>query len=66
MVRCKKQYTVHLDKEVIERIDELAKGFGFSRSQMIRNLIRQVLSSVGAEACTCELVLAARKRLPDC
>jgi predicted transcriptional regulator len=44
MVRLKKQYTVQLEDDVIERIDQLAKKLGHNRSQMMRNLLLQGLA----------------------
>jgi metal-responsive CopG/Arc/MetJ family transcriptional regulator len=44
MTRTKKQYTVQLEDDVIDRIDKLAKKLGHNRSQMMRNLIFQGLS----------------------
>jgi hypothetical protein len=44
MIRLKKQYTVQLEDEVINRIDKLAEKLGHNRSQMMRNLLLQGLT----------------------
>jgi len=43
MSRLKKQYTVQLEDDVIERIDRLAEKLGHTRSQMMRNMLLQGL-----------------------
>ncbi|HNZ32258.1 MAG TPA: ribbon-helix-helix domain-containing protein [Smithellaceae bacterium] len=43
MTRPKKQYTVQLEEDVVDRIDKLAKKLGHNRSQMMRNLLLQGL-----------------------
>ena len=43
MTRLKKQYTVQLEDDVVERIDRLANKLGHSRSQMMRTFMIQGL-----------------------
>lgn len=43
MTRLKKQYTVQLEDDIIERIDRLANKLGHSRSQMMRTFMIQGL-----------------------
>jgi len=43
MTRLKKQYTVQLEDDVVERIDRLAAKLGHNRSQMMRNMLLQGL-----------------------
>jgi len=43
MTRVKKQYTVQLEDDVIERIDQLAKKLGHTRSLMMRTFLIQGL-----------------------
>lgn len=43
MIRPKKQYTVQVEDDVIQRIDRLAEKLGHSRSQMMRNMLLQGL-----------------------
>ncbi len=44
MTRLKKQYTVQLEDDVVERIDRLAAKLGHNRSQMMRNMLLQGLA----------------------
>ncbi len=43
MTRLKKQYTVQLEDDVVERIDRLAKKLGHTRSLMMRTMLIQGL-----------------------
>lgn len=40
MKRTKKQYTVQLEPEFVEKIDRLAEKLGMPRSQLMRNLMK--------------------------
>ena len=39
MKRAKKQYTVQLNPDFVQKIDEMAEKLGLTRSQMMRNLM---------------------------